>query len=627
MTQTRALFWKEWYEVRGLCAIGLFVFLGLPLIGAAEDLVVRHRFDLSSATWVFGLGGLLAVFVGVGTVVRDLNGKLEEFWRSRPVSVSRWLIVKYFTGLVVVLVTLAIPLLVEMAVNHKQDELGIGSALILAWYPFFGGATYSIAFAIACLVRRGAHAAMLSIAALLLLYFLPQVIPPLRFLSVWWVIDQSGEPQVDHGGRLLATYHRLPLLGVLYRPQQLWFVLAMIALCALALAIAMMAVRRDWRFESGRKTLYWSIGGAILILFCSAAFQVASNLTILQTIDLPPHTLAGSTFGTADEGVMLFSRLDENDQQFPYGRPILRTFRATSSGIELGPERVCKDYPWIGPYPARAPDRPDVLYYAGAASTRADSDNNYPVLATTSLREEPVSSVLQRFPELAVKANNGEGRWHEWWGSQAFIWQGRLYVAGAKLLTFDISDPLKPRLSSVEPLEWANYFRDPQSWRFLEDRTEDVPSATLKLPQIDPLPPRQRLEVAMRFGRVLLTGDVLVRFYDDHITTYRIEQLTETTVTFERLGRYEPSPIQRLIGTRTWEVATDDGLVFIGLARGELGGAHIEVLDVTGSRPRPVAHFALPHEVDLRAPHALPDGRLIVSGYRKMYLLAPPVRR
>ncbi|HSZ54903.1 MAG TPA: hypothetical protein VK797_04540, partial [Tepidisphaeraceae bacterium] len=544
MTQTRALIWKEWYEVRGFFAIAMFVFLGLPLIGAAEDLVARQRFDLSAATWVFGLGGLLAVFVGVGTVVRDLNGKLEEFWRSRPVSVWRWLIVKYFTGLAVVLGTLIVPLLVEMAVNRKHDEIGVGSSLILAWHPFFWAAAYSIAFAIACLVRRGAHAAMLSIAALLLLYFLPQVIPPLRFLSLWWVIDQSGEPEVDRAGRLLAVYHRVPLLGVLYRPRQLWFVAAMIALCVIALTVAVTAVRRDWRVESGRKTMYWSIGGAILILFCSAAFQVASNLTILQTIELNAYTVV--TYGANDEGVMLMARSDIPHQS---GMPILRTFRATLSGIELGPEVECEKWPQLGLHPVWVPGRPDVLYAAG---TVGNDSGNFPLLATTSGGGEGVCTTIQRFPQFAVPSAVPE-RTVEWWAPPPIIWQGRLYMIGPKVLTFDLSDPLKPRLLSAEPLRWTSYSHDPQTWRFLEDRTEDVTTAALKLPQVGPLPPRQRLElVAKTFDRAFLCGDVLVRLYDDHITTYRMEQLTKTSVTFQRLGRYEPTALHRLIGSRYW---------------------------------------------------------------------------
>jgi hypothetical protein len=620
MSQTRALIWKEWYEVRGFFAIALFVFLGLPLIGAAEDLIARQRFDLSAATWVFGLGGLLAVFVGVGTVVRDLNGKLEEFWRSRPVSVWRWLIVKYFTGLAVVLGALVIPLLVEMAVNRKHDEFVVGSSLILAWHPFFWAAAYSIAFAIACLVRRGAHAAMLSIAALLLLYFLPQVIPPLRFSSLWWVFDQSGEPEVDHAGRLLPVYHRVPLLGVLYRPRQLWFVVAMIALCVVALTVAVTAVRRDWRVESGRKTMYSSIGGAILILFCSAAFQVASNLSVLQAIDLPANRWVEFIRGNGDEGVICTDQFAPNN----LGHSFLRTFHLTSSGVELGPESEISSRHWFGGRAVRVPGHPEILYAVGAEEPGKDSEQNYPVLETTVLREGTATVNVQSFKELTVP--NSTQR--PWWAASLLIWQGRLYLLGSKALTFDLSDPLKPRLLSAEDLNWPAFWHDPQMWRLLEDRLEDVTTATAKLPQFPAIPSRQRLEATIRWSdRAFLCGDVLSRVYDDHITTYRIKQLSETSVTFQRLGRYEPTALYRLIGSRYWWTANENGLLFEGLEHGALGGTHIEVLDVTGSRPTPIAHFALPHESDLHAPYALPDGRLIVSGEKRIYLLSPPPRR
>jgi ABC-type transport system involved in multi-copper enzyme maturation permease subunit len=620
MTQTRALFWKEWFEVRGFFAIALFVFLGLPLIGAAENLIARHRFDLSASTWVFGLGGVLAVFVGVGTVVRDLNGKLEEFWRSRPVSVSRWLIVKYFTGFAVLLAALLIPLAVEITVNRKRDEVGV--VTILAWHPFFWAAAYSIAFVVAALVRRGAHAAMLSIAALLLLYFLPLVIPPLRFLSISWVIDQSAAPQVDHQGRILAIYHRVPWApSVLYRPGQLWFAAAMIALCAIALAIAMIAVRQDWRVESGQKTMYWSIGGAILLVFCSAAFQVGTNLQLLQSVDLPAGTWIALIRGAGDYGVLRYNQLTAPNQ---WGRALIRPFTVTSSGIELGPEAEVN--PHLNWYRTlQNPEHADVLYLPSVEEPGKESGQNFPTLTTVVLEGSNVHTTTQAFPEQVV----GNEAVRQWWSADELIWDNKLYLLGAKLMTFDLSEPQNPRLLSARPLDWLPYSRNLQVHRFLQNESEDTGVATLPLPPIPGLPARQRLELGARTfdGSAILSGEALVRLAKGRITNFRIEQLTDSSVTIRRLGQSEPTALQLLMGSSSSTIVTRDGLLFESFSSGQLGGEHLEIFDLMGSRPRTVAHFALPHENQLIAIYPLADGRTLLAGRARLYLLSPPPGR
>ena len=189
MNQLKSLLWKEWLEIRTFFLIALFVFVGLPLLGGIEARFQTGYFEILASVWTYFLGGVLAIFVGVGTVVRDLNGRLEDFWRSRPVSVSRWLIVKYFVGLFVVIFTLCVPLVLELLINHTNTNMYTAPQLILAWHPFLWALLYSIGFLMACLVRRGAHAAMLSLAVMLLLYFLPEIIPPLRHLGVSWAVQ------------------------------------------------------------------------------------------------------------------------------------------------------------------------------------------------------------------------------------------------------------------------------------------------------------------------------------------------------------------------------------------------------------------------------------------------------
>jgi hypothetical protein len=100
MTQTTSLLWKQWHETRIYLWVGLGLFLGLPVIGAIEYSIQWHRrFEIEAYGFPLGLGGVLAVFLAVGITSIDFRSRLEDFWRSRPVSIRRWIGIKYLVGL------------------------------------------------------------------------------------------------------------------------------------------------------------------------------------------------------------------------------------------------------------------------------------------------------------------------------------------------------------------------------------------------------------------------------------------------------------------------------------------------------------------------------------------------
>jgi len=414
VTSLKPLLWKEWAEIRVFFAVALFVFLGLPLLGGLEEQIQHGRFDMFASIWVFYLGGVLAVFVGVGTVVRDLNGRLEDFWRSRPVPIGQWLLVKYFVGLLAVLVTLTLPLVVEEAVNVTKTDMVIPTPVILAWHPFVWAALYSIAFLFACLLRRGAHAAMLALAAGLLLYFLPQIIPPLRHISLEWVTEETRLPRQAHG-HLLPIYHQIPWVfgKAVFQYQQLQFAGVMLLFCAAAIVLSLLAVRRDWRVESGRKTLYWSVGGALLVLFASASFQVATNLTLLQTVDLPhPGEEVAEIFSAGDRGVVITRRW------IPLGGDRTQTFvtaypmTITPAGVQLGAAVDLPDVYWGRGF--WRPQTPHILYapsyHYDFAPEILGVRNNYPELVVIDLAAP--KSPSRRFRSKSWPPTTGAP---EWW--------------------------------------------------------------------------------------------------------------------------------------------------------------------------------------------------------------------
>ena len=118
MRQTMVLVWKEWREQRWFLYAGLAAFLAFPLMDILYDLRKGNnlRTDMPEGI-VLGLGGLLAIFVGVGAVCRDLSPRLQSFWQSRPVRLGQWLAGSH------------IPYPRSLVVRSRDDPLAIWTKL------------------------------------------------------------------------------------------------------------------------------------------------------------------------------------------------------------------------------------------------------------------------------------------------------------------------------------------------------------------------------------------------------------------------------------------------------------------------------------------------------------------
>lgn len=631
MKQLTALIWKEWHEVRILFAIAVFVFLGLPIIGGIQFVIFQNgRFSVDVSPWVFFLGGLFAIVVGIGIVTRDVNGKLEEFWRSRPVSVGRWLLVKYALGLCVVLVSLILPMCIE---RFFDRNVNVGRApQILAWHPFLWIALFSISFAIACIVRRGAHAGMLSVAIALLIYFLPTIIPPLGFLSLTVVSLDSqagGNGWYGSGGLQGTRIGYVPWAGEFahYGMLQVKFVLSMLVIAGLGIVVAILALRRDWRIEAGRKMLYWSVGAAMLLLFSTAAFQVAANLTLLDTGWVPAIPNA------ARETSNYFQRTEFALASSKRGVLVSRSQRDRSvflvRGFAISNNRVDFDEPFElqpnGPFawnsssatPLWDPARPDVLYIPDEAVV-LDSDRKtvlpYPTLTTMGLRSTERTFRTQAFTELAAPMTPN-------YGTRAIIWNQSLWVWGRHVCVFDLADPYRPKLiQSFPSLPWAG----------LQLIGADKVEATL--PQLPGLPARQRLELLAspwdERSRSNLDGDILLRSVDGptsaRLLSYKLTSLSDTKATFAQFGVYEGSFIDSWFAGRSMRQAASAGTLFHSYY-GRVGGLHLTAMDLTSPQMAPIGHFAFGEDSNLHL-LPLPDGRMLAIGLNKYFLLAAPNR-
>jgi hypothetical protein len=586
MRQLATLAWKEWHEVRAFLWIAFGVFIGLPSVAGVEVAYqYAHGFQFVASPWIGAFGGVLAVFVAVGITCRDLNGHLEDFWRSRPVGVAGWMVIKFFIGLAVVLVACVLPLAIEFALAVHKGE--VESYL---WYPFFWIALYGLGFLSGCLVGRVAHAAMLGLVGMLLIYLLPFVLPPLEWLNIESVMEE---------------------------PTRFWlerveFAAGMLGIAAATFGVSLAAVMRGWRIGSGRKTMYFSVSAAVVILVASAGYQLGTNMPALQRVALNPNETVMEIQMSGDRGYVLTSW----DYSWKLVNNLsIRPIKVTAEGMEVGEpietevlsskDPYGKFWGWMGNMSVSPEGHPEIRYYV---ELTGDNDN--------CQLELYVVRIDQGSERLV-------GRWKTKGWASLFVWENRLYVIGDHdVKTLDISQPLSPELISERPVA-----EDKGIYDFWWDGA-DV--GIEQLPQVPGLSARQRLEAALAYGwrRHLLEGDVFCDSESGGLGEYRLVELTDTSARFQKIGEYKATLLDQVFGSDTfaWGMGIENGFLYV-TQRGRFGttNPHITVYDTRGPRPlREVGHFAAP---GLRTFCPLEDGRAIAGGEGAVWLIGqPPVK-
>jgi ABC-type transport system involved in multi-copper enzyme maturation permease subunit len=154
-------------EVLGISLL-LSVLVGLismPSNNHAEPLTRSLTAALPMILLVAGY--VLAVLIGVGAVIGDVQPGVNTFWRSRPISPSAWYWTKYGVGLATMLVAVEIPavVLVGPDAGHVfRSERGV------SWWLLMWDVTFSFALTATCLVRQPGYAAILAIGGVSVLY-------------------------------------------------------------------------------------------------------------------------------------------------------------------------------------------------------------------------------------------------------------------------------------------------------------------------------------------------------------------------------------------------------------------------------------------------------------------------
>lgn len=605
MNVARAILRKECRETLGYLLIALGVFVGLPLIGTAESWWTGSaRLRVEAAPWVETLGGVFAALVGVGISTRDLSGRLSAFWLSRPVNIPVWLCLKYLVGAVFVLLACIAPLALQILVNDERNAFHAPIRL-LAWSPFLWLAIYSVGFLAGCVLRRVSTAAMLTVVAALLAYFLPTILPPLRPISVQWVTERShAVAQVVSTHNELASLPSLPWLPwpVPYLDQQLGFIIFWLAVSTIAMFASILAVQRDWHVKSGMKVLYCMGGAGVLTLFASMAFQFSGSLPLLATASLPPGELAIDLWSDGVRGMVAVE--DPSSAETHYA---LRTLTVGPSSIELGPRvpvMPLQEGKLRGPLITWDPEQPGAAFMLRIESTR---DGNRLKLSRLDLTGSNQEATPQREIVIYESRDAAEPL------SLSAVRDGQLTVRvyGTRILV-NVSDPNNLNVASRGVVDLTG-----ESGFSSEARTIAVFAPVNGGQTLS-----QRLGGLESVGRLFDRHEGLICLWsEDRLATFRAGERQQNRIDFQRASRYERSFVSRLLSGSPDRLAMGDKRVQLSMRGTALAGStsYLAQFDLTDpARPRPNGHFAAPDEILIPCP--LPDGRTLVGG-RKLYLL------
>ncbi|MDA0832382.1 MAG: hypothetical protein O2955_08450 [Planctomycetota bacterium] len=148
---------------------------------------------------------MLALIIGVGSFVHELDPKLHTFWRSRPISPAAWFWLKFAAGFFVLAVLYDVPyaLLSWSRIIHPFWRSAESNLPILeVCFPILLHLlVYSIAVLAACVIRHSVYATILALCAVLAI-LLPPLFTDLRRIPDWLSFIELWSNSIHHHPRV-----------------------------------------------------------------------------------------------------------------------------------------------------------------------------------------------------------------------------------------------------------------------------------------------------------------------------------------------------------------------------------------------------------------------------------------
>ena len=269
---------------------------------------------------------LLTGLIGCANVQADLNEKRYTFWRSKPANPKAFIALKFFIGLVIILIMSASPLLfsiITCTLCNVRNHLNILESMSFA---IIGIMTYSLCFACNVIIRRSARAWVVGMMLTCLVLVIPFVLP-LGYKD--FMSD--------------ALLH----MSIIY-------MVLIFAVSTGAFLFSMFAAARDWHLKINLKRILWSAMAMIFAVMMLFSSQIA-NIKVLQEKQLNSQYDWPQDFGNIDRKIVLgehsYVNIDkdnislENIIAFP---DALRHHNKSRRYKDLGEDYYASSYPRNG---------------------------------------------------------------------------------------------------------------------------------------------------------------------------------------------------------------------------------------------------------------------------------------
>ncbi len=653
MKASIALIWKEWREVRGSLFAWSLIFIGIPLYFALclknIDNVYYTSFGSLIAT---SLGAICAIFVAAGLTCPDLRPKLIDFSLSKPINISKWIAIKYFAGLsVVIFVYLSAFVIDYFSISSRVYETsepvrrGIaGLYCLMNTHTFTIILIYSLSFFIGCVVRKTAYAAIFSIAMALLIYFLPLLVPILGSFSVFnlmeqWPVQSVHLSRLESGGPWFGEKLRILKLsgdfGIRYNIEWLRYVVVAVVSIALSVIFSALAVKKNWRLKIGQKSVLWSFGVVGLLLLSGLAFQVGSNLKCIRKISLKPvleeKGYLVQIFPSGDKGLLIFG---EVLGEFGNGPGISisqydlsNESKHISPAIRLESDAGSQWRNWPVKYRSIlwSEENPDLIYYI-----KREVDPNtskYTFYFCTAFLDEEAGKA-----SVTHKLNVGPLRSKNTLDSYEYMTlkNDKAYVSlFEKLIIIDLSIPSRPTLSKIidGTLGYAG-----SSYSFDSELGRNRSLIHLNMIPADSLSIEERLEITVALTSphwisrsspyIMAASDKkVVLAAKEFVRVYEFKGMEGDVAILEMTAQRLPTPLEQYLRWNPQYMFISDGLSYVFDTR---GGSSITVFDISKSGTvKRVGHYASAGgRMQTIAP--LQDKGVLVGMRDKLQIVAPP---
>lgn len=316
---------KEFHQLKWMLISGCIAGLSFPVV---EYFMMQQRRstirNTNSGVFIVLCGGaFFGILLAAASTWHDARKGASDFILARPFNCSRIFITKALLAAVLLPLAMLLVSSIDIATNLGEEQgfslFGL-SILSLTW-PI-SVMLFALTMFLVVVTQDAAKSVLMAAWAGLLVYFLPIMLNGFNWLSFFW---HMNEMQRSIFALLPESYTRILGKGKLASGSfienalpYLCFMTTMLAAAAAFTWLAVAAMKKRWRWQPGQKTIVWTMGVALAVIFGQAVFQVGHNLQPLKEIAGRPlaplayieHGQVWDAFCHTDDFRFLVRRID-----------------------------------------------------------------------------------------------------------------------------------------------------------------------------------------------------------------------------------------------------------------------------------------------------------------------------